>query len=102
MQVHDAIEDAFGRAFKRELTELGEKFDKVFDGINKSFGLMCDDAVAKTNIQKQQEAALICQLNKALTKARELADGPIKELVAECKNYGAVKDEKESLFVPGG
>lgn len=99
MAVHDAVEDAFEQRFRKELTELGKNLDGVFDSINRTFGMMCDNAVAKTDMQKQHEAALIKTLNKAVIKAQDLLDGPIKELTRECKNYTATKTES-SLFVP--
>lgn len=99
MAVHDMIEDAFEHLFQKELTALGKNLDGVFDGINRTFERMCDNAVAKTDIQKQQEAALIQRLNKAVVKARDLADGRIKELANECKNYGALK-ANSLLFMP--
>ena len=99
MSVQYAIEDAFDHRFRKELTALGKNLDGVFDSINKTFGMMCDNAVAKTNMDKQHEAALIKTLNKAVLQAQGLLDGPIKELVHECKDYAAMKAES-SLFVP--
>lgn len=101
IKVHDAIEDAFDKLFEQELSSLGGKLQKIFDSIKESFGLMCDDAVAKTPPERQNELLLINQLKKALIKAHELADGPIKELAEECKTYAA-KNEEVSLFVPKG
>ena len=101
MKIHDTIEDAFDKLFQKELADLGTRLENIFDGIHWSFNMMCEDTVPKSDIEKQQEAALIMRLNKALIKARELADGPVKTLALECKNYSAAKEEN-SLFVSKG
>lgn len=91
MKTHNSIEKALNKLFKDHLAEVCKELTSIFKSIHGTFILYCNDAVAKTEVEKQQEEKLRKQLQKNLIKARELVEGSIKDLANECKNYSAPK-----------
>lgn len=98
MKTHAQIEDRLNVIFKSQLVQLKNGLDTVFNGFASKFDMLCNDTLAKTEEEKEQEDKLVAKLTVAREKAQEMMQHCIEPLASECKNYSAVQEDK-SLFV---
>ncbi|KAI7283939.1 hypothetical protein KC345_g2620 [Hortaea werneckii] len=96
MDVHDKIEYAMYDEFGNSLVELEATLGSIFDAIHTKFTILCDNTVAKSEEDRQQEEELRQKLGKNLALVQQLMEGPVKQAVEACKKFSKEEEAASS------
>lgn len=98
MDIHDKIENAMHDEFGKALCELEATLGSIFDGIHRKFTILCENTVAKSEDEKQQEEELRQKLGENLVLVQQQMEGPVQQAVEACKKFSK---EEEAASSPG-
>lgn len=102
IKVHDAIDEAFDKQFRKADNAMVAQFGDVFDTLHNNFRLLCDKTEAKDDKEKVLEEALRNELKGNLVLVKKMLDegGEICRLVAWCKAYGVQPASASPMVLP--
>lgn len=97
MKVHGKIELAFLDLARDHVKKMEQGMKEAISSIHRKFKLMCEETAVTDEGEKKLEEELRAKLRDQLVKAKELMNGPIKDLAEQCKNYGSGAGKEETL-----
>lgn len=100
LKVHDSIDSALDKLFKKYEDALTKRIVELFDEIHQDFVRLCAGTEPQDEKDKVQEDIMRTELkqNLAAVKAMIEPGGAIPDLVAKCRHYSASANSSQ-LFV---